>query len=112
MVRAVLHVLLGLGLLVGGLVLQATGVRAGTWMALGGVLVLLAVVHPLPEQEELRLVAALVAVAVPVLLVLDALDAPDWTGLAVVVAGTAAFVALARRQDLRRTGRVHVPPVH
>lgn len=81
-------------------------------MALGGVLVLLALVHPLPEQEELRLIGALVGVSVPALLLLDALDAPDWTGLAVVAAGVAAFVALARRRDLRRTGSVHVPPAH
>jgi EamA domain-containing membrane protein RarD len=64
-----------LSALVGGLVLQASGVSAGGWIAIAALVALIPVFHPLPDRGDLPWIAALIAVLAVGGLVLKAIDA-------------------------------------
>lgn len=91
-----------------GLVLDALDVAVGGWLAVAGVVAFVAAFWALPERDDVPIIALLVAIAVPVALVLYALDAPDWSfGLLVGLCG--GWLMIAFRRENERSGRIGIP---
>ncbi|MFL5844319.1 MAG: hypothetical protein ACJ762_06465 [Solirubrobacteraceae bacterium] len=106
------YVLLCLLGLVGGLLLDGAGIRAGGWLAIVAGIALVPFFVPMPEREDLPLYGAAVVGLVVVLLVLRAVDAPDWVTAVAGLAVVAAVLLVDFRRDDDRTGRIRVPPGH
>jgi hypothetical protein len=97
--------------LVAGLMLQGAGVALGGWIAVAAGIALMPIFVPFPEREDLPVLLAGAAVAVPGALVLRAVDAPGWTSRVLIgVVALVVIVIWVRRDTEPRSGQVRIPP--